>query len=400
MSTLVARLLRCLFLLISCAGSLAFVRVASAQESDDIRLYGFFQGLYRNSNVSGNLGGPAEFSTFSLQQLNGFASKQLNPSFSAFVNAELTNTFSTEKGWGTLRLEEAWMRYNHSAYLNVKAGLLVPTFNNLNEVKNRTPLLPYIFRPVAYEATFSNITNLEALVPNRAYVQVYGALPLGDMRFDYAAYMGNSEPSYAAKGFVGTIVAGMDTTKSKLYGGRLGVRYGGLKVGVSGTYDMHKRDQIRIRDLTIPVGLGEMERTRLGGDLSYSIGRVFGEAEAIFVRHSLDDAQKARLDFLANSNESPLRGVITNTPDMTFYYGLVGYNITDRFYGYMIYNFIKDGNTVASEAGTYAYGPGLGFRPIDTIVLKSQYIRSGLRENPRPAVLLVISMRERVDRFG
>ena len=90
--------------------------------------------------------------TFILQQANIFFRKQFNSRFAAFVDLEFTNTYASTRKWGTFRLEEAWVRYQTSEEFSIKAGLLVPVFNNLNEIKNRMPLLPYITRPFVYEA--------------------------------------------------------------------------------------------------------------------------------------------------------------------------------------------------------------------------------------------------------
>ncbi len=68
---------------------------------------------------------------------------------------------------------------------------MVPTFNNLNEIKNRTPLLPYIFRPFVYEASVFDLFPVNELVPEQAFLQVYGFIPAGEVKFDYAVYVGN-----------------------------------------------------------------------------------------------------------------------------------------------------------------------------------------------------------------
>src|SRR5690606_13765889 len=131
-----------------------------------------------------------------MQQLNIFLNKNLSNDFSAFVNLEFTNTFSSERNWGGLNLEEAWMKYSHSDAFNIKAGLLIPKFNYLNEIKNKTPLLPYVGRPTAYEATLAAALNLEAYIPARAFLQVNGLVPVGDGKFDYAVYAGNSDKAH------------------------------------------------------------------------------------------------------------------------------------------------------------------------------------------------------------
>ena len=66
--------------------------LAHAQD-DGLSLYGFFQtqGQYSNTEMAPEFGGATnEEATFSIQQLNVFLANQFSPSFSAFVNAEVT----------------------------------------------------------------------------------------------------------------------------------------------------------------------------------------------------------------------------------------------------------------------------------------------------------------------
>lgn len=119
-------------------------------------------------------------------------------------------------------------------------------------------------------------------VPQRAYVQAYGMMPMGDAQFDYAAYVGNSDAGYiASNGDGGIRMAGTDTTYSKLFGGRVGVRYQSLKVGVSGTIDETNMRQLDFFGNPMPIGLGDVDRYRVGVDLSFDIADFFVEGEVI-----------------------------------------------------------------------------------------------------------------------
>jgi hypothetical protein len=387
-------MLRSLTLRLCAAFLLAAVLFAPrAEAQDDLDIYGFFQSQLRYSDEQ-STSGPEEVLSFSMQQLNLFASTQLTQEFSAFVNAEITNGYSTETGFGSLGLQEAWLRYNRSAALNVKAGLLVPTFNNLNEISNRTPLLPYVFRPIAYETAYATVLPVRALVPNQAFLQVNGTLPTGDLRFDYAAFVGNSESSYAAPDPIGSVVAGTDTTTSKLVGGRLGLRWRSAKVGVSGTYDQRQLDNLVLNGTALPLGLGDVQRMRLGADASFERGMLFGEAEAILALYGLDDEQQARLDLLSSSPELPvqteqgvemvpnqLAPVLSGTLDASFYHALLGVNITDQVFAYGLYNYLEDTSNTAFASGFDLYSAGVGYRPIFPVVLKAQYIHVAAREN-------------------
>ena len=179
--------------------------VAAGQTTTEpLEVFGYFQSTYDHSSDNLAIMGIPEASsvrnTFILQQANIFFRKEFNARFSAFVDLEFTNTYASTRNWGTFRLEEAWARYRVSEALNIKAGLLVPTFNNLNEIKNRMPLLPYITRPFVYEAAAEGVGSLDDFAPASAFLQIDGALPLGDCRLDYAVYAGNGDPSFISTG--------------------------------------------------------------------------------------------------------------------------------------------------------------------------------------------------------
>lgn len=113
-----------------------------------------------------------------------------------FVNLEFQASYSSRIGSGEFNLQEGWLNYEFSDALNLKLGLLLPVFNNLNEIQNRLPLFPYIIRPAVYEVLVASQFELEDYVPERAFVQMAGTLPLRDLRFEYAFHLGNSETSF------------------------------------------------------------------------------------------------------------------------------------------------------------------------------------------------------------
>ena len=103
----------------------------SQTENQELNVFGYFQVLLDNGSKS--LIHP-RVNSFSLQQMNLFLAKEISPSLSSFVNFEVTNSYSSDKNWGSFNLEEAWIKYRHGNEFNVKAGLLIPAFNNLNEI--------------------------------------------------------------------------------------------------------------------------------------------------------------------------------------------------------------------------------------------------------------------------
>jgi hypothetical protein len=374
-------------LIFACLSVLLSVSTLRAQENplSDLRIYGYMQVLGYNQRTESNIQTPRgainivqDRNTFSLQQMNLFLSKPLGEHFSAFVNLEFSLSYASQRGWGSFSVEEAWANYNQSEAFNVKAGLLLPTFNNLNELKNRTPLLPYLFRPFVYETSVASLLNAEDFLPERAFLQVYGSLPLGALRFDYAFHTGNSETSYittrnATVQTAGAAFPGEDSSPFKSVGGRIGLRNGAetFKVGVSGTYDRDKRTDTTFgfggptaipgvrREFLAPVG--DVPRVRVGADLSFTLGNFAFEGEYIGVFHDVQ-------------YPSGFQGTLNKT----FYYGNLLYNITDNFYVYGNFNYLKgdvlNPNDGAAN-GLDAFGGGLGYRITDGLIAKGQYQR-------------------------
>ena len=282
-----------------------------ARAERDLRVFGYFQNTFQYERPDDG----TKSSSFLLQHLNMLFRKEMSQSWSTYINIEFTNSFSSSQGWGTANIHEAWALYRYDNRFNIKLGLQIPTFNNLYDIKDRTPLLPYIIRPVVYESSLEDLVALEQYVPNRAFVQAYGFLPLGRWKFDYAAYVGNS-PNINSDPENGQ--TGIDTTDTFLGGGRLGVRYDELKAGISSSYDKSNF----LYELAERVGGGrsagrELGRIRIGGDLSFRWNGLFFESEYIAV---LYDDKGSDVDL-----------------DLQFYYLLLGYDLSDRLQAYASY---------------------------------------------------------------
>jgi hypothetical protein len=297
--------------------------------------------------------------TFILQQVNLFFRKQFGPKFTSFLDLEFTQTYSSYRGWGSFRVEEAWMRYDASREFSVKAGLLVPVFNNLNEIKNRMPLMPYITRPVVYESAAEGAANSDEFVPQSAFVQLQGEFHLSDVILDYAVYTGNGDPSFttSSDAVVHYITGGIDTTSTKMVGGRIGVRIGKQKAGFSATYDRANLNQ---------VGLASVPRRRIGADISLSLQPLSLDAEIISTRDQLDESQVKKYEHVAMMN--PMLG---KNPKNFFTYGMATYDISDELYAFAAFEYVE--HHVSSILRVYMLGGG--YRPIDQVVVKLQYLR-------------------------
>jgi hypothetical protein len=360
------KIMKKIMLIIVVLASIYHGDLQAQADGNNLEIFGYFQaGLdHTYGHMSSPMNSPIKFkkNTFLLQQLNLMAVKRFNPSFTAFINLEMTNSYSSDLNWGSFNLEEAWLKYECSDAFNIKAGLLIPTFNNLNEIKNKTPLLPYILRPLVYEDAAADLFKISDFLPERAYFQVYGQFPLGKYKLDYAAYIGNSEPEFVNSGISGVDLRGADTTTFKLLGGRVGIHTEYFKAGVSLTRD---------KDNQTLLGLGPISRTRVGGDLSFQVGQLSFEGEVISVYEPLTNVQKFMLEAVSDRSY----GMVGKSFSKLFYYGLVNYDFSDKIFGYVTYQYANDKINFMLRNGVKGYSAGVGYRPIEDVVLKLQYVK-------------------------
>src|SRR3990172_1159138 len=237
----------------------------TAQHHDSpVKIFGYFQNNLQHQSETYR---DTQSNSFSLQQFNLFFQTDIEKNWRAFVNFEFLNNFSSSRQWGEANIEEAWIRFGLNEKLNVKFGLIVKAFNNLNEIKNRTPLLPYVVRPIVYETSFREFISVDQFTPEKAFAQVYGFIPVNETKFDYAVYLGNS-PNINNSTENGQ--TGIDTTDTFLVGGRLGLRLKECKIGISVSRD----NDNQLEGLTLSLGeprsrFSEVPRTRLGADIAF-----------------------------------------------------------------------------------------------------------------------------------
>lgn len=289
--------------------------IALSQGSESpLRIFGYFQNSFYHQT---DLIDDSSENTFTVQQLDVILQKNLTHRWTAFIDLEFINSYSSARSWGAFNLERAWVKYRKNQGLNIKLGLLVPKFNRLNEIKNRTPLLPYIIRPIAYETSFSEIIPIEEFVPQRAFIQIYGFVPHKKLKYEYAIYGGNS-PDINTDPATGQ--TGVDTSSTGLIGARIGIRHSAFAFGVSATHEYVNR----FRYLLIHEKYGgsihrfaDIPRVRIGGDFSFELKNFFFESEYI---SAIYDDDEPRLDL-----------------DVEFYYVTLGYQINDRLFAFGSY---------------------------------------------------------------
>ncbi len=343
-------------------------------------------GYYQNSFEYNALNDQRDYTSFMTQQLNLIVQKDLAAHFRSFVNFEFLNTFDGSLGWGSASLKEAWVRYDAGQHFKLKLGLQLPVFNALNEIKTRSPLLPYIVRPIVYETSLKEIVNIEEYVPEQAFVQAYGVLPVSHSNLEYAVFLGNS-PN--VNNDITRGQTGVDTTRVILVGGRLGINrntfdsgFTEFGLGISATYD-RVNNYIGVPALFIddPVELAravksyeDIPRWRVGGDFSVYWNRLYLKSEVIAVRN------KERNDIL--------------DIDRTFYYGTLGIISSERSELYVTYWATRERGVIQDrqidpeffldqKANLDIYSFGAKYILLPRVVLKAQYAYVDIRLTER-----------------
>ncbi|MCX6136394.1 MAG: hypothetical protein NTV54_02735 [Ignavibacteriales bacterium] len=332
-----------------------------AYSQSDLQLFGFVQARLQKSNTNISMIAdlptpvgmqkltfydvPSDFISSNAQQLNLFLRKELSPSLTTWINFEFVNSYSSDKTWGSFSLEEAWLNYQYSDAVNVKVGLLIPRFNHLNEIKNRMPILPYITRPLIYESTLANTVDQTNYVPERAFLQISGNVPVSKFTLDYSVFAGHAERSFINSKVSGGMETATDSVTFKTFGGRVGVSYEGMWIGCSGSID--KDNQMATLKEIVP-------RKRFGIDVG--INNLYGFfLDGEYVGVSL----------------SPTK--TTQDIDKIFCYGTCGYNITEQIYVYGTASFMRDKASNSLKEGMRGYNCGAGYKPIESVVVKAEY---------------------------
>lgn len=328
---------------------LLFTAILNAQtEESDLLIFGYFQNTFANETSAQT---NTAHTSFVMQQLNLIAQKDLSKNWRAFINLKMLNNFSTEKRWGAYSIEEAWVRYRYNNQFNLKIGLQIPIFNSFNEIKDRTPIVPYVVKPLVYEDSYADVISIEDFIPRQAFLQMYGFYGKNKLKIEYAIYMGNS-PNVIKWEDEG--IAGLDSSDTIMQGGRFGLRYENLRTGISFTNDQVAGIQAVphyfIEDSSIQ---DRVHRIRIGADFSYEIANFDIKAEYIYVGH---DEQVEDLNL-----------------DKQFYYVTLGYYFDDIWYGYLSYWYDGEKFLPLADVSFEVFTAGASMRFSDRITFKAQY---------------------------
>lgn len=368
-------------------------------DNDELYIFGFSQvllnarntnlTLYESESLPVTLNAKTNANSFALHQVNLFFQKSINQNTVFFLNMEATGSYSTKTPSGNFEIPEGWISFQLTDQLNLKTGLLLPRFNNLNEIQNRLPLFPYMIRPLVYENYFTNILDPEDYLPDNAYVQLSGFRNIStEFNLDYAFYVGNAEESFLSNipaGSLGSeeestaLYQGENLNTQLLYGGRVGIenRLQTLKFGVSFTFDEDNKKASRnpnvlISDLVLP-DLGEITRYRVGFDLAFTYKKWVSETEYIAVLHDHSDIHKISAFRQVNLNKFFL---VSN----------LMYNFNEKLYVFGYQSFLKENQSLFLAPNPphkyYIYSLGAGWKINDVTVFKiqSMYAHTGFND--------------------
>lgn len=358
--------------------------VLIAQSS--IEIYGYAQSsylLYNNKYDPYPPQGEQNYTyhNMGINQLNLFFNKDFGDNFSSFINLEFINNYSSDKGFGSFNLQEAYIKWDYRDFLKVKFGMIIPQFNSLFEIYNRTPLLPYIIRPKLYDATTGNLVDIFDILPQKALIQIYGVVPIESANIEYALFAGNPPNKFLSSPdndiLPGYVPYGQSGEKFFCYGGRIGLKYGNLKAGVSGNIDVDNRQNFIKNYSGDVVNLGNMDRYRLGVDIYLSMGKFEFSSEFLI---AATDVPTDIQDSLNTWNASEPY-FIGKSFDKKFFYATLQYNYDEKLFIYVMYDYLNDklDPFYFGLDGYYGAHIGGGYYINDSIILKLQYNKNFAR---------------------
>ncbi|MFZ4619280.1 MAG: hypothetical protein ACOYNS_01875 [Bacteroidota bacterium] len=380
---------------------LMFSSLLSAQ--DEVNVFGYFQTYYNSfSNKYGPPGPPTgeqnySYNTLGIGQLNLFLQRPIGENFTAFVNFEYINNFSSGRGYGDYNIQEAYVRWDYKDYLRFKFGMAIPQFNAMFQIYNRTPLLPFLNRPKLYEATGGNLVDIFDILPQKSLLHIDGFVPTNLVNLEYAVYL-----SGPTNGFVsspkndllpGYVPFGQTSVKYLGIGGRIGIVSGPVKAGISVTTDVENKrhylqdmakkylpymdDSVAQLYLNDQTNLGDLNRMRYGADITISLNNLTIAAEFLQTKTALSSVNQATLNQW-HANDSYYIG---NGFDKLFYYVSATYYFTDELYAFGLYDYLDDKADpfYFGVNGYYGMSGGAGYHVNDNMVVKVQCSRNQAR---------------------
>lgn len=253
--------------------------------------------------------------------------------------------------------------------------MVIPQFNALYEIYNKTPLLPYLQRPKLYETNAGNQYDIFDMLPQKALLHLNGSIPIKNLILKYAAYAGNPpnsfilsptnsiiSPSYAAYGQSGVTYLP--------FGGRVGFSYETMRTGVSMSTDKENQRYFVTSSDGQTANLGDLNRHKIGADLQASFGNWSLSAEYMVTQTTVPKIAQDSIDTwnVADPN------AIGKGFQKKFYYVTLQYDVTEELYMYGMYDYLNDDHNpfFFGLDGYYGYHIGAGYRLNEAVVLKLQ----------------------------
>lgn len=350
--------------------------------ADGIDMYGYLQAVAINSRAL-NVDNAKSKTNLEVQEADLFLQSKITPSISALVNLQLTNNFSQDRSWGSFNMDEAWVKFSPYRALNIKVGKIVPMFNTFNQIKTKYPLIPYLLRPVIYETMLAGILDVGAWVPEHAFLQVNGIIPVSKVKLEYALFGGNSEFTITGKSSV--LPSGYDTTNYKSIGGRIGVKAYGVTLGASGTYDYARNDAVNKTLSSFPTSLGipqlgAVPRSRIGCDLNYTGYGFTADFEYIYSQYHFKDNEEAKLKQAVQKTTAIMTAtgkgpILSDDFTRTFLNVNIMYDFLEKYYVSLGFATLTDkASMLLFKDGLNQLMGGLGYRLNDNITIKAQVI--------------------------
>lgn len=367
-------------------------QTAMAQNTIDIygyvqSSYLFFHNYYNPFPPSGEAN--YTYHNMGINQLNLFFAKDFGDDFSSFINFEFVNNYSSDKGFGSFNLSEAYIKWDYRDFLKLKFGMVIPQFNALFEIYNRTPLLPYVVRPKLYDATSGNLVDIFDILPQKALIQIYGSIPVESTNLEYALFAGNPPNSFLSSPnnnlLPGYVAYGQSAVNYISFGGRIGIRTSNIRLGVSASFDKDNRRNFIKNSLGDSVNLGDLNRYRLGSDLYFKLGNFELSAEYLITKTKVSSDLQDSLDTWNASDPY----FIGKSFDKTFYYATLLYNVSSKIFVYIMYDYLNDSVNpyYFGLDGYYGYHLGGGYYLNDNILFKIQYFKNFGRFDTGEAVI-------------
>lgn len=392
------------------------------EASENLSIFGYVQPYVTNFSSSYPDSTPPGESNYTynhagVAQFNLFIANKFSNDLSAMVNLEITNNYSSNKGFGNFNLQEAFLKWEANELVNIKFGMFLPKFNQMFEIYNRTPLLPYLNRPKLYETSSGNLVDIFDILPQKGLVQISGNLNLSEesnLAINYALYINHPTNGYISSPtndlIPGYVAFGQSAVDFFGYGARIGLKYEGLSLGFSITsdkdnkrnyksniankykaylmdavsdtssqtfYDLYSSDQ---------TNLGDISRLRIGADFSFKYKGLTLTGE--YVKVDADENAKTvsnpnttvadQLKLWNNENAY----FFGKTIDKKFYFVSLQYDYEDYFV-YTMYDYLDDGNDpfFFGEEGYSGFSLGAGWNIDSNLVIKGQFTKNTAKYN-------------------